>query len=58
MSRKEERVFNGVWKVERLLDNYLYFADQDGCITISEQKEATPYTIRQRRFLAALKAYG
>lgn len=58
MSRKEERVFNGVWNVERLLDNYLYFADQDGCITISEQKEATPYTIRQRRFLAALKAYG
>jgi len=58
MSRKEERNFNGVWDIERLLANYLYFADEDGCITIPEQGEATPYVIRQRRFLAALKAYG
>ena len=58
MSRQKERLFNGVWDAKRLLANYLYFADKDGCITIPEQGETTPYVIRQRRFLAALKAYG
>ena len=58
MNRKKEREFNGVWNVERLLSNYLLFADKDGCITIPEQGEATPYVIRQRRFLAALNRSG
>ena len=58
MNRKKEREFNGVWNVERLLSNYLLFADKDGCITIPEQGEATPYVIRQRRFLAALNQSG
>ena len=58
MNRKKEREFNGVWNVERLLSNYLLFADKDGGITIPEQGEATPYVIRQRRFLAALNRSG
>lgn len=53
-----ERIFNGTWDAERILRNYLGFADEDGTIQIPETKEKSPFVIKLQRFLAALRAYG
>ena len=54
----KERKFDGVWEAERLLRNYLYYANEEGYLIDMNSYEESPYKIRQRRFLAAMKAYG
>ncbi len=53
-----ERKFDGVWNAERVLSNYLKFANEDGFLIDMNSYEESPYKINQRRFLAAMKAYG
>ena len=54
----KERKFDGVWDADRVLRNYLKFANDEGCLVNMNSYEESPYKIRQRRFLAAMKAYG
>ena len=54
----KERKFDGVWDAERILRNYLNFANEGGYLIDMNSYEESPYKIRQRRFLAAMKAYG
>ncbi len=53
-----ERKFDGVWDAERVFRNYLKFANEDGFLLDMNSYEESPYKIRQRRFLATMKAYG
>jgi len=55
---KKERKFEGVWDVEKVLRNYLYFSNEHGTLIDMSSYEESPYKIRQQRLLAALNAYG
>lgn len=54
----KERKFDGVWDAKRILRYYLYFANEDGFLMNMNSWEESTFKIRQRRFLAAMKAYG
>lgn len=53
-----ERKLNGIWNVERLLQGLLCFADDRGNIRDMNLSDDSPYGIKVRRFVAAMKAYG
>lgn len=54
----EERKLNGVWDANRILQEYLHFADKSGRVKKIDMSDDSPYGIEQRRFAAAMKAYG
>lgn len=54
----EERKLNGVWDANRVLQEYLHFADKRGRIKKIDMYDDSPYGIKLRRFAAAMKAYG
>ena len=54
----KERKFDGVWEAERHLRNNLYYTNEEGYLIDMNSYEESPYKIRQRRFLAAMKDYG
>ena len=54
----EERRLTGKWEANRVLENFLRFADNRGKIKVSAQLDDSPSGIEERRFLAAMKAYG
>lgn len=49
---------NGVWDANRVLQEYLYFADKRGRVKKIDMSDDSPYGIKLRRFAAAMKAYG
>ncbi len=49
---------NGVWDVNRILCEYIHFADRNGRIKKINMSDNSPYGIKQRRFVAAMNAYG
>lgn len=52
--------FDGIWDAERVLINYLAFSNDEGYLTDMSswsERNRTPYFVRQKRLLAALKAY-
>ena len=53
-----KRKLNGIWNAERVLHNYLRFADKDGYICNIDYSDNYPHGIEKRRFAAAMKAYG
>lgn len=53
-----ERKLNGIWNVERLLQGLLCFVDDRGRIVDMNLSDDSPYGIKVRRFVAAMKAYG
>ena len=54
----EERKLNGVWDANRVLQEYLHFADIRGRIKKIDMYDDSPYGIKLCRFAAAMKAYG
>ena len=54
----EERQLNGVWDANRVLQEYLHFADKCGRIKKIDMADNSPYGIKLRRFATAMKAYG
>lgn len=54
----ERRKLNGVWDVNRILREYIHFADKCGRIKKIDMSDDSPYGIKLRRFVAAMKAYG
>lgn len=54
----EERQLNGVWDANRILQEYLHFADKRGRVKKIDLSDDSPYGIKLRRFAAAMKAYG
>lgn len=54
----EERKLDGIWNLERLLQELLCYADESGIIRDMEPSDDSPYGIKVRRFVAAMKAYG
>ena len=55
---KENRKLNSIWNAERILQEYLYFADKRGNVKKIDMSDNSPYGIKLRRFAAAMKAYG
>lgn len=54
----EERKLSGVWDANRVLQEYLHYADKSGRIKKIDLSDDSPYGIKLRRFAAAMKAYG
>ena len=54
----KERKLNGVWDANRVLQEYLHFADNSGRVKKIDKSDNSPYGIKRRRFAAAMKAYG
>lgn len=54
----EERQLIGIWDANRVLQEYLHFADKRGRVKKIDMSDDSPYGIKQRRFAAAMKAYG
>lgn len=54
----ERRILNGVWDGNRILREYIHFADRSGRIKKIDMSDNSPYGIKLRRFIAAMKAYG
>lgn len=54
----EERQSNGIWNASRVLQEYLHFADKSGRIKKIDMAGDSPYGIKLRRIVAAMKAYG
>lgn len=54
----EKRKLNGAWDANRVLQEYLHFADKRGRIKKIDVSDDSPYGIKQRRFAAVMKAYG
>ena len=54
----ERRRLNGVWDANRILREYIYFADRRGRVKKIDMSDNSPYGIKLRRFIAAMKAYG
>lgn len=52
----EERKLDGIWNLERLLQELLCYADESGIIRDMEPSDDSPYGIKVRRFVAAMKA--
>lgn len=53
-----ERILNGIWNAERLLQELFRFTDDRGNIRNLDLSDDSPYGIKVRRFVAAMKAYG
>jgi hypothetical protein len=53
-----KRKLDGIWNAERVLHNYLRFADKDGYVCNIDYQDNYPHGIEKRRFSAAMKAYG
>lgn len=53
-----ERGLNGIWNAERILKEYLSMADKRGSIRDIDLFDDSPRSIKVRRFVAAMKAYG
>lgn len=57
--KKNEKKYISVWDAKRVLKDFLYLANENGHLAdLTSWSEETPYRIRQRRFLAVMKAYG
>lgn len=54
----ERRILNSVWDANRVLQEYLHFADKSGRVKKIDMSDDSPYGIKLRRFAAAMKAYG
>lgn len=54
----ERRILNSVWDANRVLQEYLHFADKSGRVKKIDLSDDSPYGIKLRRFAAAMKAYG
>ena len=54
----EERQLDGIWDANRILQEYLHFADKSGHIKKIDMSDDSPYGIKLRRFAVAMKAYG
>lgn len=54
----EGRRLNSVWDANRVLQEYLHFADKSGRIKNIDKSDNSPYGIKLRRFTAVMKAYG
>ena len=52
------RVLSGIWNVERVLREYLALADESGNIRSAPLDDDSPDSIKVRRLVAAMKAYG
>lgn len=52
------RKLNGIWNAARVLQELLYFTDDRGEIRNLNLSDDSPYGIKVRRFVAAMKAYG
>lgn len=53
-----DRQFNGMWNVARVLQEYMYFTDDRGNVSSLNLSGDSPYGIKMRRLVAAMKAYG
>lgn len=51
---KKVRKFDGIWNAERVLNNILCYANEEGFISYEDNKQ----DIRRQRFYAAFRAYG
>ena len=49
---------SGFWDANRVLQEYIHFADKNGRIKKIDMSDDSPYGIKLRRFAAAMKAYG
>lgn len=54
----KNRELSGIWNAERVLREYLALADERGNIRSVPLADDSPYSIKVRRLVAALKAYG
>lgn len=54
----EKRKLNGAWDANRVLQEYLHYADKSGRVKKIDMSDDSPYGIKRRRFAAAMKAYG
>lgn len=52
------RVLSGIWNAERVLREYLALADERGNIRSVPLADDSPDSIKVRRLVAAMKAYG
>ena len=52
------KTLNGIWNVNRVLQEFLHFADKRGRVKKIDMSDDSPYGIKQRRFAAVMKAYG
>ena len=52
------RVLKGIWNAERFLREYLALADERGNIRSVSLVDDSPHSIKVRRLVAAMKAYG
>ena len=53
-----ERKLNGIWNAARILQELLCLIDDRGRIRDMNLADDSPYGIKVRRFIAAIKAYG
>jgi len=53
-----ERKLDGIWNAARILQELLRFTDDRGKIRNLDLSDDSPYGIKVRRFVAAMKAYG
>ena len=53
-----ERKLDGIWNAARVLQELLCFTDDRGEIRNLDLSDDSPYGIKVRRFVAAMKAYG
>lgn len=51
-----KRKLNGTWNAERILHDYLRFADKNGYVCKIDYSDNYPYGIEKRKFAAATKA--
>ena len=57
--KRNKRNKDGIWNAERVLKAYLNLSDEEGHLTdIRNWVIEPPYAVRQKRFLAVMKAYG
>lgn len=54
----EKRKLTGFWNVDRVLHECLRFSDDRGYIKVAGHSDDSPYSIKERRFVAVMKAYG
>ena len=54
----EKRKLTGFWNVDRVLHECLRFSDDRGYIKVAGHSDDSPYSIKVRRFVAVMKAYG
>lgn len=54
----EKRKLTGFWNVDRVLHECLRFSDDRGYIKVAGHSDDSPYSIKVRRFVTVMKAYG